>query len=70
MVHRSLLRGRVAPAEWSMVSATSKGDSDPSYALELHIRGLLHLQIEHLPRWLFPTVNTVLFALSAWLLTR
>ncbi len=53
-----------------MVSAAHRGPGDPSYALELHIRGLLHLQIERLPRWLLPTVNTVLSALSTWLLTR
>lgn len=47
-----------------MVSGPSKGAGEPSYALELHIRGLIHVQIERLPRWLLPTVSTVLSALS------
>jgi hypothetical protein len=53
-----------------MVNAASRGADDPSYALELHIRGLLHVQIERLPRWLLSTVNTVVSALCTWLLTR
>jgi hypothetical protein len=52
---------------WGMVSAR-KG---APYAVELHIRGVLHLQIERSPRWLFSITNTVLWtALSTWILTR
>lgn len=53
-----------------MVTTTGQRADDPSYALELHIPGLLHLQIERLPRWLLPTASAALSALSTWLLTR
>ena len=37
----------------------SPNDSqDPSsYLIELHVRGIIHIQIERLPRWLFPAVS-------------
>jgi hypothetical protein len=49
------------------VSAHSKGKnpSEPSYALELHVRGVIHVQVERLP----PVIGTVLMSIGSAIVT-
>jgi hypothetical protein len=48
-----------------MTHGQGGGDSRQPYALELHIRGVMHLQIERLP----PKITTVLTAVASSLIT-
>jgi len=48
-------------------------DSGPEqgpYALELHVRGLVHLQIERLPPVVVTATSAIISAFITWLTTR
>jgi hypothetical protein len=41
----------------------------PSYALEVHIRGVMHLQVERLPPRVTTVLTAVVSSLVTWLTT-
>jgi hypothetical protein len=50
------------------VSADSRKNARKSpYALELHVRGVIHIQVERLPPVIGALVTSVVSALMAWL---
>jgi hypothetical protein len=50
------------------VSADSSKNAGKSpYALELHVRGVIHIQVERLPPVIGALVTSVVSALMAWL---
>jgi hypothetical protein len=53
------------------VSADSKGKNpaEPSYALELHIRGVIHVQVERLPPVMGTLLMSIVSAIVTWLAT-
>lgn len=55
---------------WLVVNALDGDPGDQSHALEVHVRGVLHIQIERMPRWLWPMMMSAVSALSTWLATR
>jgi hypothetical protein len=57
-----------------LVVSTMDGDPGDQYVLEVHVRGVLHIQVERMPRWLWPMVMSAVMsavsALSTWLAIR
>ena len=53
------------------MSADSKGKNSaaPSYALELHVRGVIHVQVERLPPAKGTLVTSIVSAIVTWLAT-
>ena len=53
------------------MSADSKGknSAEPSYALELHVRGVIHVQVERLPPLMGTLLTSIVSAIVAWLAT-
>jgi len=53
------------------VSVDSKGknSADPSYALELHVRGVIHVQVERLPPVIGTLLMSIVSAMATWLAT-
>lgn len=51
------------------MSGNSKGKSqtEPSYALELHIRDVIHVQIERLPPVIGTLLMSIVSAIATWL---
>lgn len=57
--------------EWPAVMAPSRDltSTHPSYALEVHIRGVMHLQVEKLPPRVTTVLTAVVSSLVTWLTT-
>jgi hypothetical protein len=56
------------PILGSQVSADSRKSAGESlYALELHVRGVIHIQAERLPPVIGTLVTSVISAIMAWL---
>jgi hypothetical protein len=53
------------------VSADRKGknSAEPSYALELHVRGVIHVQVERLPPVMGTLLTSIVSATATWLAT-
>jgi hypothetical protein len=53
------------------VSVDSKGknSAEPSYALELHVRGVIHVQVERLPPVIGTLLMSIVSAIATWLAT-
>ena len=53
------------------MSADSKGkdSAEPPYALELHVRGVIHIQVERLPPVLGTLLTSIVSAIVTWLAT-
>lgn len=50
------------------MSADSRKSAEESpYALELHVRGVIHIQVERLPPVIGTLITSVVSALMAWL---
>lgn len=62
-----------ACAPWeSLVTADNtkrKSAVESSYALELHVRGVIHIQVERLPPVIGTLITPAVSALMAWLAT-
>jgi len=50
-------------------STKHKDAREPSYALELHVRGVIHIQVERLPPVITTLITSVVSAIAAWLAT-
>jgi hypothetical protein len=46
-----------------------KDAAEPTYALELHVRGVIHVQVERLPVVLGTLITSVASAIVTWLAT-
>lgn len=46
-----------------------KNPKEPSYALELHVRGVIHVQVERLPAVLGTLTTSAVSAIVTWLAT-
>lgn len=53
----------------SVDSSKGKNSAEPSYALELHVRGVIHVQIERLPPVIGTLITSIVSALVTWLAT-
>jgi hypothetical protein len=47
----------------------NKSAGESSYALELHVRGVIHIQVERLPPVIGTLITSAASALVAWLAT-
>ena len=46
-----------------------KNSTESSYALELHVRGVIHVQVERLPPVIGTLLTSIVSALVTWLAT-
>lgn len=53
----------------SVDSIEGKNSTEPSYALELHVRGVIHVQVERLPPVIGTLITSIVSALVTWLAT-
>lgn len=53
-----------------MVSHGQTAEGDEPYLVELHVHGVIHIQIERLPRWLLPSMSTFLSVIGTWMVAR
>jgi hypothetical protein len=52
-----------------MAADKGKATGEPFYALELHVRGVIHIQIEKLPPVIGTLITSAVSALLTWLAT-
>jgi hypothetical protein len=51
------------------VDSKAKDKAEPSYALELHVRGVIHVQVERLPAAMWTLLTSIASAIVTWLAT-
>ena len=51
------------------VDSKGKNSAGPSYALELHVRGVIHVQVERLPPVIGTLLMSIVSAIATWLAT-
>jgi hypothetical protein len=51
------------------VNSRGKDSAEPSYAVELHVRGVIHVQIERLPPMIGTLLMSIVSAIATWLAT-
>ena len=51
------------------VDSKGKNSAEPSYALELHVRGVIHVQVERLPPVIGTLLMSIVSAIATWLAT-
>jgi hypothetical protein len=51
------------------VGSKGKNSAEPSYALELHVRGVIHVQVERLPPVMGTLLTSIVSATVTWLPT-
>ena len=51
------------------VDIKGKNSTEPSYALELHVRGVIHVQVERLPPVIGTLLMSIVSAIATWLAT-
>ena len=51
------------------VDSKGKDSAEPSYALELHVRGVIHVQLERLPPVTGTLLTSIVSAIATWLAT-
>jgi hypothetical protein len=51
------------------VESKSKNSARLSYALELHVRGVIHIQVERLPPVMGTLLTSIVSAIVTWLAT-